>query len=617
MLAAGLLFASVLLVYWPGRSGPFMLDDLWNLAPLGHDGGIQSLRQWLAFVFGGEAGSLGRPISLASFTLNALHWPADPLAFKLTNILIHGLNTTAVYWLIRMVLGATRVPADRACAALAALMWGLHPTQVSAVLYVVQRMALLSTLFILLGLIAYAHGRRLLNERPRLGYRWILGGIVGCGALAVFSKENGVLLPLMALTVEYTVFLKLPSPPHWQKVRPLLLRVPMYALAAYLAFTAPSWIDSYHARPWSPAERLAAQGPILLQYLGNFFAPRLDAGGLFHDELQVQALLKLAPLAWGVLVLAGVAAIGLRKRLPVLALAVLWFFAAHALESTILPLELAFEHRNYLASIGFVVALAAAASRLSASARTVIGASVVVAFGFMTLAQARIWGNELAAAHVWTAEHPRSARAHQFAAAVLQGNGDIARSQALMQAFAARNPDDVTAQVQSLELRCLAGEDIAAEASALPEALRSFPMTYAVPDTIGHLVTMVDDEMCRLDSRTLHRVIDAAMDSPYLVRHPVQLSLLQFHKARLYAADQNYRAAIAALETSRRWADRFNAPYWQAIWALEAGNIEAASRFAQQARSWERARSLGEVQSPFLDALDAELQRQRAQAERS
>lgn len=605
VLNIGLLVATVMLVFWPGRTGPFMLDDLWNLPPLGHDGGIQSLQHWLAFVFGGEAGSLGRPISLASFTLNALYWPADPLAFKLTNIFIHGLNTAAVYWLVRVVLGTTKLPAGRTCALLAALIWGVHPTQVSTVLYVVQRMALLSTLFILLGLIAYAHGRRIISERPQLGYRWIVGGIVGCGALAVFSKENGVLLPLMALAVEYTVFHSLPSPTHWQKVRPVLLRAPVYLLVGYIAFTAPSWLDAYHARPWSPAERLAAQGPILLQYLGNYFVPRLDAGGLFHDGLQVHSLLKLALPAWGVLLFAGVVAIVFRKRSPVLALAVLWFFAAHALESTILPLELAFEHRNYVASVGFVVALAFAAGKLSGSVRGFAGVSVIIALSLMTIAQARIWGNELAAALVWPAEHPNSARAHQFAAAVLQRNGDIARSQTLMQAFSDRNPDDVTAKLQTLELRCLAGEDIITEASALPEALRRVPLTYAVPDTIGHLVTMVDDKVCNLDTMTLHRIIDAAMDSPYLIRHPVQLSRLQFHKARLYAADKSYRAAIAAIEPSRRWTDQFNAPYWQTIWALEAGNVEAAEGYAKQARGLERTRFVGEVQSPFLDALDA------------
>ena len=50
-------------------------------------------------------------------------------------------------------------------------------------------------------------------------------------------------------------------------------------------------------------------------------------------------------------------ALALRNRLPFFSLGVLWFFAAHFLTSNVVPFELVFEHRNYFAALGILLAV--------------------------------------------------------------------------------------------------------------------------------------------------------------------------------------------------------------------------------------------------------------------
>ena len=88
-----------------------------------------------------------------------------------------------------------------------ALAWLCAPLLASTVLYVIQRMAQLATLFLLAGLLCYVMGRqRQVGGQPRRGLALLLGGFVVFWPLAVLSKENGLLFPLLALVVETFVF---------------------------------------------------------------------------------------------------------------------------------------------------------------------------------------------------------------------------------------------------------------------------------------------------------------------------------------------------------------------------------------------------------------------------
>jgi len=509
------LIALLALSYWSGLSGPFLLDDEENLKPLAHQSlGIHGFGDWIEFVMGGRSGPLGRPVSLASFTLNAQTWPADPWPFKLTNLLIHLCNGVLVFLLSRRVYMLSGIEHANRCAWLCAAFWALHPLQVSTVLYVVQRMTELATFFTLAGLLAYVHGRKLAAASPLRGYVWMVGGIAVGGALAVLSKENGVLLPLFALTLEVTVLRQLPAPPGWRHAQALLLRIPALALVAYMAWQFPHWLAPYEIRAFTPLERLGTQGQVLLDYLFRIFVPRLSGSGLFFDHYPIVRSTLTVVACWSIISGLVLTAVLIRRRYAVAAAAILWFFAGHMLESTLLGLELYFEHRNYLPMFGpslLVGLLLLRVDRIRAAAAI----AIVALLALLTHAQARVWGNELLAATVWPRENPASARAHEVAVIALQRQRQFERALELMHDYAMRNPDDPTTRLQLIEVTCAFHEPVETYAQSTIPLLYTGKFTYGALDALEHIILLRHRGGCvDLSFHTLLRMIRALKENP-------------------------------------------------------------------------------------------------------
>lgn len=195
-----LLYVVVFLIYWPGLGGPFLFDDYPNLSQMAAIGGVKDWPSFQAFVLGGFSGPTGRPISLFSFLLNATSWPADPYTFKVFNVLIHIVNSILIYLITRTFLkvalpsGSTNTINDRCLSLLALLcaaVWVLHPYLTSTTLYVIQRMAMLSALFCLLGIYLYLKGRQLFLEVPSRGIMLMCLG-VGLGTFLPYSRKKMV-----------------------------------------------------------------------------------------------------------------------------------------------------------------------------------------------------------------------------------------------------------------------------------------------------------------------------------------------------------------------------------------------------------------------------------------
>ncbi|MEO9080180.1 MAG: hypothetical protein ABI268_12840, partial [Rhodanobacter sp.] len=198
--ALAVVLALTAAIYWQGLAGPLVFDDITNLSPIA---------AWMAgkislhsLVFENHSGLFGRPLSMASFALNAAITGPGVWGLKLGNLLLHLGNGLLVYALFVALLrssGCTRQPlpptALRWLPVLAAALWLLHPLLVSTVLYTVQRMAMLSTSFMLLGMLIYVQARRALAEgrRPRAAFIRLLLGVGACTVLASLAKENGAL----------------------------------------------------------------------------------------------------------------------------------------------------------------------------------------------------------------------------------------------------------------------------------------------------------------------------------------------------------------------------------------------------------------------------------------
>ena len=421
LLAWGVVFAAVILAYWPGLQGPFVLDDFSSLGALGNLGGVTDWNTFNAFVFGGTSGPTGRPVALLSFLIDGNNWPTDPWPFKRTNLVIHLCNGALLGVLTRQIL--RRLEFSRSSAAWLALItaatWMLHPFLVSTTLYAVQRMAQLAMLFSLGGLICYLYGRSLLPTDKRRAYLIMTASLAVFTVLATLSKENGILLPMLVGVVEMTVLASRGSKlaaldRRWSAV---FIVTPSLFVVGYLAyrFLSADFLDISGARDFSLYERLLTQTRVVADYLQHWFLPKLYTTGVFQDHvLKSTGLFTPLSTALGLLLHLGLIgfAIAKRRELPLVAFAILFFYANHLLESTTLNLELYFEHRNYMAAAFlFLPLIVLVHDKLSRQVGLlIVGLVVVVLCGF-TRFSATVWSDYEGMVAASARKAPTSARA--------------------------------------------------------------------------------------------------------------------------------------------------------------------------------------------------------------
>ncbi len=289
-----------------------------------------------------------RAFGYVTFWLNFHYIGTSPEAFRGINYLIHVGMAFSVYWLSFLLIDAERVGKNtRSLAALAAgLVFLLHPLNTQAVVYVVQRLASLTAFWVVLSCCFFY----LAKARHK---KWLYLAAVGAFGLAFFTKQNAIVTPVLWYFIDRFV---IERDRHWRKDTVFLL-----LCSAVIVFV--SWLY------WPTIDRLTrettdvtrldyflAQGPILWQYIANFFYPvnlRLEYG-LYNNSYP----LWLSTLAWVAHVAVWIAALRLTKKLPLVTLGVAWYYCAHVVESSFIPIsDFAFEHRTYLPNVGLIMAL--------------------------------------------------------------------------------------------------------------------------------------------------------------------------------------------------------------------------------------------------------------------
>lgn len=420
LLIVGLL-ALTAAVYGPGLGGPFLFDDYPNLRMTKLESlDFDSLRD---ATLSNRSGFLLRPVANLSLALNGYFLGPESVGYKSVNLVFHLIAGLLVFFLVRALAlardgnGNSRA---NAVALVAAGFWLLHPIQVSTVLYVVQRMAQLSAIFAMLAVLAWLRWRRSLNSAYPLPV-WIWIPIAGLlTLLSILSKENGALVPLYLLAIEVTIF-RSPTQPgnrrSWLVGNGLSIAAPLLLGVLYVILHWHRLMAGYVTRPFTVGERLLTEIHAVWHYIRLIFLPSLADMGLYVDDFPVQHQLDLVTtlLGLGLLALLALAWI-LRRRQPMLSLGILWFFAAHAMESTFIALEPVFEHRNYLALLGPALIVGWYVPHLirkSGSLKRVALAGVAVlglALPALTAVRANSWSSNLAFLRTQLLHHPGSFR---------------------------------------------------------------------------------------------------------------------------------------------------------------------------------------------------------------
>lgn len=499
-LLAGALFL-------PGLKGGFVLDDGPNiltnrLLHLSQLGVPELIYAALSF---SESG--WRALPMLSFALD--YWRGEGLdaaTFKATNVLIHVVTALALALFFRRLLRMAGWELRQASitALLLALVWAIHPLQVSSVLYVVQRMQTLCTLFVVLSLWAYLGMRQAQMEGGRS--RGSDAMLVMFPVLALLSKEDAALLPLYMLALELTVLqFRAANPDVSNALRKGYLLLAVVGLAVYLFVIVPRYWrwDAWTGREFSAPERLLTQGRVLVMYLRQMLFPLPSMMPFNYDTFPVSrgwlqpcttvpAWLLLFGLSWG--------GWRLRLRRPLFAFGVMLFFVGHFMTSNVIPLELVFEHRNHLPLIGVVLAvgdlLGAGWKRWAVGWkwRGLLVAGAVLALGTGTVVRAHAWGDPLRFAKYSVQLAPQSERAWlALGGAYVDLSKWQADSPYLAQAIAALEEgqghiDSVTLLSNLVLYKTVRGSVTQGDWAALHEAVRRAPNTFHSMNVIPGMV---------------------------------------------------------------------------------------------------------------------------------
>jgi hypothetical protein len=426
------LMCMTVLIYTPGLSGGYFFDDYPNIVDnpairVAHVDIPSLVRSALS----SPSSEFRRPIASLSFSMNYLIGGSDPLGMKVTNLVVHLINGLLVFMLLRRLLAALGSPPQRTpiVAAMIASGWMLLPINLTAVLYTVQRMESLANLFVLLGLFGYVGARIRMQQRASRADLWMaVLALALATPVGLLAKETAALLPLYAFIIECTVF-RWKSAGHGKAGHVDMRLVVAFAillalpLVAGLAWLLPGLLQpqAWASREFTLGTRLLSEARIVCDYIIWTLVPTSSGLAFYHDDFVISSG-WLSPWTTTASALVLTALIGLaillRKRMPGFTLGILLFFGAQTLASTILPLELVYEHRNYFASLGLLIALACPLSlhweRLSVAGKGIRAATAAVAlvcWTFVTADTAYAWGSPLRLAQELARRGPDSPRA--------------------------------------------------------------------------------------------------------------------------------------------------------------------------------------------------------------
>ena len=539
-------------VYWTGLQGNFLFDDYPNLQDLGTYGVIDSWDKVRNFISNGFSGPTGRPISLLSFLIDANTWPASPYSFKYTNLMIHLLNGVLLYWAILLLLKNYNYKENKSIwiALVASAIWLLHPYFVSTTLYVVQRMAQLATLFSLVGIVGYLKCRLSIPFRPVRAYIGMVF-FLGLGTVfATYSKENGALLPFLILVIEFCNPNKM-NRPIWQW-RAFFLWLPSIAilvvLSKYITFAEDPWPN----RNFNMIERLYSESRILCEYLFNLLIPQVELRGLYQDAFIVsKSIFNPITTLYSIVFLLALLFLALffKKRYPLFALGILFFLTAHLMESTVIGLELYFEHRNYLAAIflflPIVSGLALLKDRIDARLVNLIVIFILGGLSFFTYERAKLWGNTPALELYWAQNSPNSPRAQSSIAGMLFDQGRVLEANLFLETAIQRMPESALLNMRLLLQKVYS--DIATEQdfTITSQMLRKQPFDAQAVQALRNLVEYITEQhkTQHYGQWTLQLINELETNNEYK-NYPVFQRLMPYLKAKIYLEQGNVEKSL-------------------------------------------------------------------------
>jgi len=410
LIIFAVLAVAILLVYSNSFKTEWHFDDSVNITRNKNihmtEFNWQSIKaSWFS---GGQRGDiyhpiLYRPVSMFSFALNYYFHGLDVLGYHIVNVLVHIIAALFLFLFIVQVLTLPKLRekyGDYAwqIAGIAALLWAVNPVQLTNITYIVQRQAALCGMFYIAGVYFYIRARK-----SKSLHQYILSGVAI--VLAVGSKENAI-MALFAIALFEVMFFGVTRKKLYVFggliVGGVLL---VLAVQGWETFSGAKLAAGYAKRDFTLAQRLLTEPRVVVFYIMLLLFPYHGLLSLTHVVPLSHGLLNPPETLVGLLIITLFLALALLKirKHPLIAYCIFFFFLNHIVESSFLPLELVYEHRNYVPSMLFFVPIAIVIIHLYRhwlKSVAIVGTALVLLFmGYNTYTQNKVWVDDLSLWH--------------------------------------------------------------------------------------------------------------------------------------------------------------------------------------------------------------------------
>jgi tetratricopeptide (TPR) repeat protein len=402
-----------------------------------------------------------RPVSNFSIAINNMLNNYNVKWYHIFNVAVHINASIILFFLIKVTLS---LPPNRekykhyaSIAFFTATLWLVHPLATQSVTYIIQRMNSMATMFYLLSVLLYALARQK-QQKPYVSASrlsvpsWLFLGSVLSALLAIGSKEIAVTLPIIIFIYEWYFFQGLSR--EW-----IIKKIPWAVVALLSLFVwffvflgenpIASIMHSCDNREFTTAQRLMTQLRVIVHYLGLILYPNPNRL-VFDYNIPVSTSLLSPPstlTSLAALFLLATSSLILAKKERLLSFCIVWFFVNLAVESSVICLELAYEHRTYLPSTFIILAIVALLFRgvRKREAACIVLTPIVILFSFWTFERNKTWQDEETFWNDTNAKHPNKPRVLNNIGNLYYYKGDYEKAAELYLKALSLNPKEIKA----------------------------------------------------------------------------------------------------------------------------------------------------------------------------
>jgi tetratricopeptide (TPR) repeat protein len=419
-----------------------------------------------------------RDAGLLTFSLNYKLNGFDVFGFHATNLLIHMLNVVLVYSLVSLTFrtpffmplihnksSISRRNTAHLFAFFACGLFAVHPLQTESVTYIVQRFTSLATFFYLLSLVMYIKWRKDKEQQVKRSapHAMLYAISLLSAVLAMKTKEIAFTLPVCITVYEFMFF-------RGKLIKRVLYLIPLLLTILIIPMTLLSLNaplgdiigdvgEVTRDHPDIPRlSYLFTQFRVIVTYIRLLILPinqNLDYDyPVYHSLLDPAVFLSFIflLLVFGLGVYLYRISRITHYTLRIAAFGIFWFFITLSVESSVIPIrDMIFEHRVYLPSVGFFMALTGAigagmerwGSRTAYAKKAIIYGmlAVMLLLSGATYARNTVWKDRL---RLWgdaVEGSPNKARPHNYLGNAYEAQGKIDEAINEYQTALKLNPD--------------------------------------------------------------------------------------------------------------------------------------------------------------------------------